>query len=369
MKQITLLKLALILVFLFAGRAQADPRQEIAFPDLPDARTLKCDFHNHTVFSDGLVWPTVRVAEAWRQGLDAIAVTDHLDYQPHAKDVATDRNRSYELMVKPAAEQDILLVHGGEMTHDTPPGHHNALFITDGNLLTSKDIYAQFDAAGEQKAFVFWNHPDWEGVERGKWGEVQQKEFDKKQLHGIEICNGPHYDAQAHKTALERRLTLVGNSDCHEPIPELKTSTKDHRTLTLVFAKERTLEALREALFAGRTAVWCESKLYGGEKELTPLFAACVRIAPPFHEEGDKRWVRVENRCELEIVLDRVGKDGPGKITLPPLATTVVRFDMPAEKLKDGLPYRVTNFVVAPDKGLEVKLMIPPAAAAPEAKP
>ena len=45
---------------------RADVRREIRFPDLPGCGTLKCDFHMHTVFSDGEVWPPVRVAEAWR---------------------------------------------------------------------------------------------------------------------------------------------------------------------------------------------------------------------------------------------------------------------------------------------------------------
>ena len=52
-------------------------RTPIRLPDLPGYLTLKCDLHIHTVFSDGLVWPTVRVEEAWREGLDAIAITDH----------------------------------------------------------------------------------------------------------------------------------------------------------------------------------------------------------------------------------------------------------------------------------------------------
>ena len=32
----------------------------------------------HTVFSDGVVWPSVRVEEAWREGLDA-----HRHYRSH----------------------------------------------------------------------------------------------------------------------------------------------------------------------------------------------------------------------------------------------------------------------------------------------
>ena len=54
-------------------------RTPVNLPDIPGYVTLKCDFHIHTVFSDGLVWPTVRVEEAWRQGLDGIAMTDHLE--------------------------------------------------------------------------------------------------------------------------------------------------------------------------------------------------------------------------------------------------------------------------------------------------
>ena len=59
----------LILCFAFWGKAQV--RNEIRVPDPEGYRTLKCDFHIHTVFSDGLVWPTVRVDEAYREGLDA----------------------------------------------------------------------------------------------------------------------------------------------------------------------------------------------------------------------------------------------------------------------------------------------------------
>ena len=53
-------------------------REELHIPDILGFQTLKCDFHMHTVFSDGLVWPTVRIDEAYREGLDAIALTDPL---------------------------------------------------------------------------------------------------------------------------------------------------------------------------------------------------------------------------------------------------------------------------------------------------
>lgn len=58
---------------------------------------MKCNLHTHTVFSDGLVRPTVRIDEAYREGLDVIAITEHIEYRPHEEDVKANHNRSYEV--------------------------------------------------------------------------------------------------------------------------------------------------------------------------------------------------------------------------------------------------------------------------------
>lgn len=63
-------------------RAQDREARIIEFPDIPGYMTLKCDFHIQTVFSDGSVWPNLRIHEVVRDGLDAISITDHLEYQP-----------------------------------------------------------------------------------------------------------------------------------------------------------------------------------------------------------------------------------------------------------------------------------------------
>ncbi len=40
-------------------------RGEVGLPEeVAGYEVLKCDFHTHTMFSDGEVWPTVRVEEA-----------------------------------------------------------------------------------------------------------------------------------------------------------------------------------------------------------------------------------------------------------------------------------------------------------------
>ena len=92
--------LSILLVnLLFAAFALGQSRREINFPDILGYKTLKCDLHMHTVFSDGSVWPPVRVDEAWREGLDAISITDHIEYQPHKDDVPTNHGRSHEIAI------------------------------------------------------------------------------------------------------------------------------------------------------------------------------------------------------------------------------------------------------------------------------
>lgn len=353
-----------------AGAVGAEGRREIEFPDLPGYQTLKCDFHVHTVFSDGLVWPTVRIDEAWREGLDAIALTDHIEYQPHKEDLPTNFSRPCELVAERAKEKNILVIRGAEITRDTPPGHFNALFLTDISALDTPEFYDVFDQAAQQKAFVFWNHPGWKGPERGRWGPEQTTLFEKKQLHGIEVCNGDIYEAEARRWAVERNLTLVGNSDIHNPSATTEFTPENHRTLTLVFAKERNLTALREALDAGRTAVWCRNQLIGRKEQLAPMFEACVRVHPPHHRSKDRVWVEIENGCELDIELNRTGSSGPATIKLPARATSVVRLDRAALEGSDGLTYSTANFLIGPDQPLPVKLEIPmPAGDAPASEP
>ena len=88
--------------------------RSLKFPNVPGYTVMKCDLHMHTVFSDGSVWPDIRVAEALMDGLDAISLTEHLEYQPHKNDIPhPDRNRSYELALKEARITRTLLLDLG----------------------------------------------------------------------------------------------------------------------------------------------------------------------------------------------------------------------------------------------------------------
>jgi hypothetical protein len=342
---------------LFAGRATGDVRREIKIPDILDYKTLKCDLHMHTVFSDGQVWPTVRVDEAWRQGLDAISITDHIEYQPHKKDVPTNHSRPYEIAYSRAKEKNILLIRGAEITRDTPPGHFNAIFLTDIRPLDTKDLVDAIKAADKQGSFVFWNHPGWKPEHKG-WFDIHTELYENKLLHGIEVANGDSYYPDGHKWCLEKNLTIMGNSDVHQPFIDDETSPENHRTMTLVFAKEKSPEALKDALVKGRTAVWYKNQLIGKTKYLDAIFGAAVQIMNPHHREGNSVWFEVRNCSDISMELEKVGSNRNEVLVLPANAVTVMKTRIDRETGKAKLSYNVKNFLVAPDKGLPVNIMV-----------
>lgn len=348
-----------VAVLFVGGLRPALARDEIAFPDVDGYQTLKCDLHMHTVFSDGNVWPTVRVQEAWREGLDAIAITDHIEYQPHREDIPTRHDRPYEVASDLARRYGIILVRGCEITRDTPPGHYNVIFTENNTAFEVDDFYAVFAEAARQRAFVFWNHPEWKGLERGKWGEWQQTLLDRKQLHGIEIGNGDQLHEQGFGYAMEHDLVLIGNSDIHDPSMLHETTPAEHRTLTLVLARDKSIDGLREAVFAGRTLVWCGDRLIGRREWLKPMFEACVEVRPAHHLGGDgSAWTQLVNRCDVDVRM-KSGEDSPAEIVLPAGSTVLVRFRVTPDTREHGWKYEVSNWLVGPGKPLEVALRVP----------
>jgi len=258
--------------------------RKIEFPDIPGFLTLKTDFHIHTVFSDGSVWPDIRIQEAVRDGLDAISLTEHLEYQPHEADIPhPDRNRSYHIASELAKPHDLIIIHGTEITRGLPPGHANALFITDANKINLEDPVKAYQAAHDQGAFVFWNHPNWiNQKEDGKvvLTDMHRELINKDLLHGIEVVNDLTYSDDALEVALENNLAVMGTSDIHGLVDwQYRLNEGGHRPITLVFAIERNKNSIKEALFAGRTVTWFENMLIGKEQFLNELIQASLEFS------------------------------------------------------------------------------------------
>ena len=258
------------------------PERHIQFPDTENYQTLVLDLHTHSVFSDGHVWPTIRVSEALRDGLDGLAITEHLEYQPHLSDIPhPDRNRAYKEALRAAEGHPLTVIPGVEITRTGDPGHINAVFIKDANALvrqrsdTDPLPEVSFATKKEAEDFSGRDDPRFRGAHqveidgKTRWRPYGSDEtyqtvmnfgfasgldprtaledankqgafvfwnhpgfssnraglnkFHKSAvkddlLHGVEIANGHFYYPNAHRLALKHNLALIGVSDVHELI-------------------------------------------------------------------------------------------------------------------------------------------------------
>jgi len=316
----------------------------------------------HTVFSDGTVWPTVRIEEAWNEGLDAIAITDHIEYRPHSKDINADQNRSYEIAKPLSEEMNIILIKGAEITRDMPPGHLNVLFITNTNLLERDSVMDVLKEARDQGAFIFWNHPGWkvQQPDTTRWWNIHTRLLKSDLLHGIEVYNSTSYYPEALDWANEKKLTMLGNSDIHSPI-KFKGS---HRPMTLVFARSRTEGGIKEALFNRRTAVYFDNTLVGKSVYLEPLFFASLEYnnSPLQLKNRTSKSIDIKNNSdidyELELVQPGVGFDAPQKVTLKAHYITPLELSGNSDEINNikklDVYYEVKNLKTASDENLVI---------------
>lgn len=368
-----LLILALLLLPVLGQQNRTRTRTPIRIPDVPGYMTLASDLHIHTVFSDGSVWPDIRPEEAWREGLDVIAITDHIEYQPHKKDLPTNHNRSYEI-AKPRGDLlDITVIRGSEVTRDMPPGHLNAIFLESSIPLDKEEWADALKAANDQGAFIFWNHPGWKGQQPdrvARWYPEHSQLVEEGLLHGIEVVNEREYYPEAHRWCIENELTMLSNSDIHNPLNlDYYVRQGEHRPMTLIFAKDRSLDSIRDALFARRTAVYSGALLIGDEAFLRPIFTRSIVVKnPEVTIEGDGRaYIQIRNYSDIEYELEF--GDGIEEIKLPEdglalQANRTVLLELKGTSedrsgtKKFDIPFTVRNLLVGPDVGLEASFQI-----------
>lgn len=359
MKKILLLSIAVLTISATAAAQHTHHHNDrvIDFPDLPGYLTLKTDLHIHTVFSDGSVWPNIRVQEAVRDGLDAIAVTDHIEYQPHKADIPhPDRNRSFDIAMDEAENTDLIVIRGSEITRSMPPGHSNAIFLEDVNPMLQDDPLPMFEEARRQGAFVFWNHPAWTaqtptGV--AALTEMHRRLIEDGLLHGIEVVNEKSYSDEALQIALDHDLTIMGTSDIHGLIDWQYDVPHGHRPVTLVFADERTADALHEALLARRTAVWFDKMLIGREEWVLPLIQASLSVVESGYQgKSSVLEVLIENTSDAAFILQNRSAytfhGHGGLVEVGPKGRTRLEIKTLERRESVEVPFEVLNAVTAP---------------------
>jgi hypothetical protein len=153
----------------------------------------------------------------------------------------------------------------------------------------------------------------------------------------------------------EYNLALLGNSDNHGSISE-EYSKPEYisRPMTLVFAKEKSAEALKDALFAGRTMVWFRDVLAGKEEYAKPFFYKCISVGKPFYKDDENIYFEVTNKSDITFYLKNgTAKSAPGEITLP--ANSVTRIVV-SKKVKSPLVYDVRNILTGDIEVLTIEL-------------
>ena len=338
---------------------------------------ISSDLHIHSVFSDGAVWPTVRVDEAIKDSLDLISLTEHLEYQSHISDIPhTNRNRSFQIAGGYVQKRPLAVVHGTEITKPMPPGHFNAIFVKDANKFFDKNkeplnFIKGIKEANNQGAFVFWNHPMWEANRSdgiAKLDPIHKEVINKKLLHGIEVVNFDTFSEEAMQIALDYELTMMGTSDVHILIEWDFNIEKEsfHRPITFIMSKNRTIKSIRDALFNGDTFIWYRDLIIGKSNNLKQVIENNLEvISKGYGFKGRKVEIlqlELRNKSVAPISLNYIGEytfhNDYKFIELEPRSSKTIY--VKTKKIKEvvDLEFEILNYVIAPKTNLKTKKTI-----------
>ncbi|MCQ2119997.1 MAG: PHP domain-containing protein [Bacteroidales bacterium] len=336
-------------------------RTEILIPDVDGFKAIKTDLHVHTVYSDGDCSPEYRVKEGWRDGLDAIAITDHIEYRPNDskmkrylgsdQEVKANLNLPVELAKNASASYGILVIPGIEITRDPQNiGHFNALFTTDNNKIPDGDPLVAIRNAKAQDAVIQFNHPGWARGD-ANFTETAKKAMAEGMIDGIESFNGEEFYPKNIEDAVNNNCYVASNSDIHATTYDYYLRSDYFRNMTIVFAKECSLPAIKEALLAQRTIAYGCGTLSGSREMLEKFFYASVEIKNANVDGNGNGTILLTNKTSFPFLLN--GPTTSVNVLLPPLSTIRV-------SIKNGqeLKYSVSNMFYGVDKNLEVSIKL-----------
>ena len=361
----------LILVILFVNINYTQNKKTF-FESPKDIYYISSDLHIHSVFSDGAVWPTIRVDEAIRDSIDLISLTEHLEYQSHLTDIPhTNRNRSFQIAGGYVQNRPLAVVHGTEITKPMPPGHFNAIFIQDANKFFDKNkeplnFNKAIKEANEQGAFVFWNHPMWEANRSdgiAKLDPIHQEVIDKKLLHGIEVVNFDTFSEEAMQIAIDNDLTMMGTSDVHILIAWDFNIEKEsfHRPITFIMSNNRTMKSIRDALFKGDTFIWYRDLIIGKSNNLKQVIDNNLEVISKGYSYRDRKveilQIELKNKSVAPINLNYKGEytfhNDYKFINLEPKSSKTIYVKTKKIKQTVDLEFEILNYVVGPKTNLK----------------
>lgn len=362
----------------YAKTGKYGVRNEIYIPKVMGYNVYKADLHIHTIYSDGEISPAARVDEAWADGLDIIAITDHMEYRrieremyrymkdyidpalrgerwaintnvlnkaPDSRGLLVDFNVACNSAKAEGKRVGVMVIKGVEITRGKL-GDYNALFTTDNNALYDPNLEQTIRNARNQGAFIFHNHPQYDKKRASTMPSHCDDFYAKGLIDGIEVANSVKLYERLFDYCLAGGYAPFATSDAHGLISsQYPNAGKDYyRNMTLILAKERTEESIKEALHAKRTIAYSANMLIGQEELLKELFNACVEVKV-LGSEGKNWLVSVENVSSLPFA---ISPNGRGELTL--LAKGSIIFGVSKKTKKLNLT--VTNMLCGAEKPL-----------------
>lgn len=312
---------------------------------LPQVDGLNCytaDLHAHTIYSDGELSPEERVKEAWCDGLDILAITDHIEtrrqernmlkflkgYSPdkkgfepintrvsrgkHADErgIVSDLNLSTELARQTAKSYpELTIIKGAEISREPVHiGHYCALFTTDNNAIYSRDDAEAIRNARAQGAIITHNHPGWERTSCDMT-EFHKKVYGEGLIDGVEISNGTSFYPEIVGRCIDKKLYMVSATDIHASTSYYKKQNF-YRNMTLILAKDKSEKSLKKAFLSQKTLGYSGGYIIGEESLLAKFFQASVKA----HYVGAvKKGIRVSltNQTSFDYLLKYNGIEIP----------------------------------------------------------
>lgn len=271
-------------------------------PQLEGYTALRCDFHHHTVFSDGEVWPTGVVDEAWRDGLDAIAITDHIEGRLY-KDIIffDDLNIANRIAQQRGEQIGMLVIPGAEITRNKPFGHINALFVEDVEKLRLPDELDVIEEANRQGCFLLWNHPAWPD-NLSTYYDLHDRLIKAGKLHGVEVSSYHSHYPVTRNWSHEHGLAYTADSDAHQPLTTHYSQPKT-RPLNITYVRERSVEGIKEALFAARNIGVFGGRVVGPRELLESVVRASLSVERVGADDKGRAFYNVSNNTDLEFML------------------------------------------------------------------
>ena len=349
-------------------------RKEIVIPRVKGYNVYKADLHNHSIFSDGNVLPDYRVKEAWLDGIDIIAMTEHLEYRPHEETLSeymsqyidgsgkkvknnrivgtppdkdgiqVDLNYSYNRAMKWAPNFGITVIKGLEISRDgRTVGHYNALFTSDNNTIYDPDPVQAMRNAKAQGALVMHNHPGWRKTSID-YTETDKAAYGEGLIDGVEVMNEGEFYPGIIDRALKKGLFMAACSDVHASTALDYGYGGNIRPMTFILAKDKSEKSLMEAMKAGRTIAYGFNTLCGSEELLKDFFKASVSVEVVRDKDAAGKTVLwLTNNSSLQY---QIAFKGENPIYLGPFSSMIVK-DKNTNRV---ITFEVVNMFCAKDR-------------------